>query len=65
MSMSAMSSNYQQMWDWTPRPLSQNAGLSYNLQQDINEQNAASGSKLDVRKQIAATAATTVVNLIA
>lgn len=65
MSMSAMSANYQQMWDWQPRPLSQNMGLSYNLQRDVAEQNAASGSRIDVSKQIAATAATTVVNLLA
>jgi hypothetical protein len=53
MTMSVMSSNYQQMWDWQPRPLAQNAGISYNLQNDIAEQNAKSGSKLDLNKQIA------------
>lgn len=57
MSMSVMSSNYQKMWSWTPKPLSSNAGLVHNLQNKIAEQNANTGSKLSVEKAVAATTA--------
>jgi len=65
MTMSAMSSNYQKMWSWQPRPLSSNAGLSYNLQKQVAAQNAHTGSKIDVSKQIAASGAQMFLNIMA
>lgn len=65
MSISSMSSNYQKMWSWQPKPLSSNAGLSYNLQNTIAQQNAQTGSRLDVNKQIAATGAQVFLSLLA
>ena len=65
MTMSAMSSNYQKMWSWTPRPLSSNAGLTYNLQNHVSAQNARTGSHLSVEKQISASNAQMFLNIMA
>lgn len=63
MSMSAMSENYQKMWSWHPRPMSSNAGLVYNKQNQIAHLNAQTGSHLDLRKEVAATTAQMLVNI--
>ncbi len=64
MSMSAMSENYQKMWSWQPRPLASNEGLVHNRASQIASLNAQTGSKLDLHKEVAATTASMLVNII-
>jgi len=64
MTMSAMSENYQKMWSWQPRPMASNEGLVHNRQSQIASLNAKTGSHLDLHKEVAATTASMLVNII-
>jgi hypothetical protein len=63
MSLSSMSSNYQKLWSWQPRPLSSNEGLVHNKRTQMDSINAQSGSKLDLRKEVAATTAQMILSI--
>ena len=65
MSMSGMSSNYQKMWSWQPRPLASNAGLVHNRENQIAAQNKKTGSHIDLRKEVNATTAQIFLNIMA
>ncbi len=47
------------------RPLSEDAGVTFNLRNQVEAQNEQTGSRIDVDKQVAANNAVTVVNLLA
>ena len=64
MSMSSMSPSYQKMWSWQPKPMSQNAGLAHNRQNDVAEQNAKTGSKLSVQVEHSASNAQMFLNML-
>ncbi len=63
MALSSMSENYQKLWSWQPRPLSSNEGLVHNKKAHLESINAQSGSKLDLRKEVAAATAQMLLNI--
>ncbi|MBY0355860.1 MAG: hypothetical protein K2Q12_09075 [Rickettsiales bacterium] len=50
---------------YSPRPITDNLALSYNRQKQIAEQNAQTGSQLDLKKEVNASIATTIAGIFA
>lgn len=50
---------------YSPRPLADNVALTYNRQKQIAQQNAQTGSQIDLKKEVNAQVAQTIAGLFA
>jgi hypothetical protein len=50
---------------YSPRPLADNMALTYNRQKQIAQQNAQTGSQIDLKKEVNAQVAQTIVSIFA